>query len=73
MTRAQANALMVALAGQKLNADAQMRFDPAGAEGWNVQLDPDGTYTGAQIAQLQNYCNQQGLSLTLALKQMGVT
>jgi hypothetical protein len=65
--------MMVALAGQKINAQAQMRFDQAGTETWNVALDPLITYTGAQLTQLTNYCTANGLTLTIVVSQMGVT
>lgn len=64
---------MTALEGQKINADAQMRFDAAGVENWNVILDPSVTYTGAQLAQLTTYCANNNLNLSVIVQQMGVT
>lgn len=73
MTKSQALALMSALEGQKISADAIMRFDAAGNESWQVSLDSETVYTGAQLTQLTNYCTQNNLALSVIVQQMGVT
>lgn len=63
---------MQVLETAKVGADAVLRFDAAGVETWQVQLDPATTYSGAQIAQLQTYCAQNGLQLVLQAATIGV-
>lgn len=72
MTKAQAVALMGALEGQKVPADAQMRFDQAGNETWQVQVDPSVALSGAQLVALSNYCAGQGLTISATFSQLGI-
>lgn len=71
MTKAQALAIMNALEGQSMPASAVMSFSPS--ETWAIQLDPSHVYTGTQLAQLSNYCAQNGLTLTAQFTALGIT
>lgn len=71
MDRAHADALMVALAGQKVPASAVMSF-PAGAEQWQVEINPSFALTGAQVAALVNYCAAQGLTVSATFSYLGI-
>lgn len=72
MTKAQANALMAALEGQKVPADAQMRFDSAGLETWQVAIPPSFVMTGPQLGQLSTYCQNNALVLSAAFQSLGI-
>jgi len=72
LDKAHALALMGALEGQKVNADALLRFDAAGAESWQVAIDPAVVLTGAQLAALTTYCAQQGLTLSATFSYLGI-
>lgn len=73
MTRAQAIALSAALATQDIGHSIGFTYDAGGNETASVSLATGPTYTGAQLAQLTNYCAQHGLNLTIVVDQMGVT
>jgi len=73
VNKAQALALMNALEGQKVNADAQLRFDNAGVESWLVAIEPTSPLTGAQLAALAAYCANNNLALTATFSQLGIT
>lgn len=73
MTRAQANALSQALAGQTIAHVVSFAYDAGGVESASVALDPALIYTGAQLAQLTTYCANHALALTIKAQQMGVT
>lgn len=73
MTKAQALALMNALEGQAVAGAAHMAFPPApGVETWTVTIPPEVALTGAQLAQLANYCAAQGLVLSAQFSYLGV-
>lgn len=72
MTRAQANQLSLALASQAIGHEIVFSYDAGGAETVSAQLSTAIVYTGAQLAQLTNYCTTHGLALTIQTASMGV-
>lgn len=72
MTRAQAAALSVALEGQHIGHSVVFSYDGAGAESASVSLDTGPTYTGATLALLAAYCQQNQLALSIVVASMGV-
>lgn len=73
MTRAQANALSVALATTDVQHAIQFTYDAQGAESATVVLATGPTYTGAQLAQLTTYCAAHALAVNVVVAQMSVT
>lgn len=72
MTTAQAAALMAALAGEAVPADAQMRFAQGGTQTWNVSVPATTILTGDQVGLLSSYCDANGLSLSLQFSSLVV-
>lgn len=71
MTKGQASALMNALETAKMTASAVMTWT-AGAESWQVKLDPATVYTGAQLDALYQWVQANGLTLTAQFTAIGV-
>jgi hypothetical protein len=73
MTRAQANALSLALAAQDVQHAIDFAYDAQGAESASVALATGPVYSGAQLASLTTYCAAHGLTVTVIVSQMSVT
>lgn len=72
MNRAQAVALSQALQGKLMPHAIRLRFEPAGAETWSVELEPGRVYKTDELLALANYCTQNALALTLDVQALGI-
>lgn len=72
MNTAQAAALMQALAGEAVPADAQMRYNGGTTQVWSVSIPAGTVLTGLQVAELNGYCVANSLSLSFVFSSMVV-
>lgn len=72
MTRAQALAMLDAMASVQMPGQIVLSFPPGLGASYQVQMSVDRVYDGSELNLIADYCNANGLDLTAQFETFGV-